>query len=187
MAVFRGGAAYRTRNRLHPPPYAFPWACPDVTKPEGVRRGAPLPLRRKVGRLLQALTKGSFVDADCELQESIELPFVADEVVAGAIAEWRARASYVPWDVSDPVWGILLELLEAEIQGRSASLSSIRNLGAVPARAADRSLKALERHALVVRRAHPLHSEDEIIGLSPKGSSALRRYFDEVVESRRRS
>lgn len=159
-----------------------------MTKPQAVKRGAPLALQRKVCRLLEALTPGSFVDAECESLEPVELPFVADELVSRAIEEWRARAFYCPWEpLSDLGWGILLQLLEAEIQGRSASLSSIQNLCAASAGTAGRSLKALERHALVVRGPQPGHPEEDAIGLSRKGSLALRRYFDEVFQARGRN
>jgi DNA-binding IclR family transcriptional regulator len=79
---------------------------------------------------------------------------------------------------------MLLELLEAEIQDRTTSLSRIRKVSAVPASTADRWLNALERQTLVVRSADPMRPNDDFICLSRKGSSTLRRYFHQVVQSR---
>lgn len=182
----RGSAAYGTRKaHSRADRRILARTCLDVTKPRGVKGGAPLALRRNVSRLLHALTSRRFAVAECESQDSIELPYVADELVARAIEEWQARASCCPWEpISDPGWRVLLELLEAEIQGRSASLGGIRNVCAVRASTADRSLRALERHGLVIRGSRPLHPEDGIVSLSRKGSLALRRYFGEVLQSR---
>ncbi|HEU4603582.1 MAG TPA: hypothetical protein VFS24_16530 [Steroidobacteraceae bacterium] len=147
-----------------------------------------LRLRGKVSRLVQSLTTASHAHAQLGQQGFAELPVIPDEIVTRAFEEWRERGSYLPSEMlSEPAWGILLELLLSEIQGRVASLSRIRKISAVPASTADRWLKALERHGLVLRRTGAVHPNDEIVSLSRSGSSALRSYFHDVVESRRRS
>ena len=155
-----------------------------MTEPRRIQRGAPLSLRLKLGTMIKFRTLASPVEPETELRQSTELAFVPDEVVTRVLEEWRERTSYLPRGLlSDPAWGILLELLLAEIQGRRVSLLRIGKVAAVPASTRDRWLKALERHALIVRQADPLHPEDEMISLSRRGSSALRHYFHEVVQS----
>jgi DNA-binding MarR family transcriptional regulator len=156
-----------------------------MTKRWPLKGGRPLLLPAKVAHMVQSLATSSFVDADPEPRESGELAFVADEVVTRALEEWQARASYLSLELlSGPAWGMLLELLEAEIQDRTTSLSRIRKVSAVPASTADRWLNALERQTLVVRSADPMRPNDDFICLSRKGSSTLRRYFHQVVQSR---
>jgi DNA-binding MarR family transcriptional regulator len=138
--------------------------------------------------MVQGLATASRAEPEPQSREFARLTPVPDEIVARAFEEWQERGSYLPTEVvSEPAWGILLELLLAEIQGRQASLSRLRKVSAVPAGTADRWLKALERHGLVVRRTGALRPEDEVVSLSRSGSSALRRYFHEVVQSRRAS
>ena len=159
-----------------------------MTEQPRIERGMRLRLRGKVSRLVQSLTTASHAHAQLGQQGFAELPVIPDEIVTRAFEEWRERGSYLPSEMlSEPAWGILLELLLSEIQGRVASLSRIRKISAVPASTADRWLKALERHGLVLRRTGAVHPNDEIVSLSRSGSSALRSYFHDVVESRRRS
>jgi len=155
------------------------WAGP-------IERRAPLRLSSFAGRIVRVLKSAFLAKPKPDPQEPAALPFVDDELVARAISEWRARASYLPREfLADPAWGILLELLEAEIQGRRASLCSIRKASGVSASTADRWLRALEREGLVADVPDRLDSDRKIVRLSRKGSSAVRRYFHEVVESRR--
>lgn len=155
-----------------------------MTRCTAVKHGPPLVVQGKVSRLVQSLKRSLFVSAEPEPEEPAELAFVSEEIVARAIEAWRERNSYLPRELlSDPAWGMLLELLQAEIQGRRASLPSLCKVSAVPASTAARWLKALERQALVIRWADPLRPNDEIVELSLKGSSALRRYFHEVVQT----
>jgi DNA-binding MarR family transcriptional regulator len=136
--------------------------------------------------MVQVLTTASLGNPEPQPREFAELTVVPDEIVARALDEWQERGSYLPNDLlSEPAWGILLELLLAEIQGRQVSLSRIRKVSAAPPSTADRWLKALERHGLVVRRVGPLQAEDQVVSLSRRGSSALRSYFHDVVQSGR--
>lgn len=154
-----------------------------MARQTAVKPAAPLAVQGKVARMIQSLKNSLFVDAEPEPDEPMELAFVSEEAVGRAIDAWRERNSYLPRELlSDPAWGMLLELLQAEIQGRRVSLPSLCKVSAVPATTGTRWLKALERQALVLRWADPQHPDDEIIVLSRKGSSALRRYFHEVVQ-----
>lgn len=113
-------------------------------------------------------------------------PAVSEQAIARAIEAWRARASYLPGEVlADPAWGMLLELLQAEVQDRRVSVARLCKVSGAPAAAAVRWLNALERHGLAVRRADREQPEHEFVSLSRTGSAALRHYFDEVVQSHR--
>ena len=156
-----------------------------MTEPRRIKGGFPLRLGSNVSRMVRSLTTAPHGHAEPQPEESAEHTYVPDEIVTRAFEEWQERGSYLPSELlSDPAWGILLELLLAEIQGRQAFLSRIRKVSAVPASTADRWLKALERDGLVARRSEPLHPEDEIVSLSRTGSSALRSYFHEVQSLR---
>ena len=155
-----------------------------MTRFAAVKQAAPSAVPGKVARVVQSLKRSLFVTAEAEPDEPPELAFVSEEAVGRAIETWQERNSYLPRELlSDPAWGMLLELLQAEIQDRRASLQSLCKVSAVPASTGARWLRALERQALVLRWPDPQHPDDEIIALSRKGSSALRRYFHEVVQS----
>jgi DNA-binding MarR family transcriptional regulator len=109
---------------------------------------------------------------------------ISEEAVTRVIEAWRERTSYLPSEIlSDPAWGMLLELLQAEVQDRRVSLSRLCTVSRVSSSAAVRWLKALERQGLAVRRADPQDTDNEFVELSLKGRSALRRYFHDVVQS----
>jgi len=145
---------------------------PD-TEPEG-----PLPLNEKVGRILHSLARSTFTKTSTG-NERLEVP---EEVVSAAIRAWRERACYLPGELfSDPAWGMLLELLDAEIRERQVSVSRLCKASAASTSSAIRWLKALEDRGLVIRRADPLISENEFLELTPKGSTALRLYFRDVA------
>ncbi len=152
---------------------------PDA-KPERL-----LPLHQKIGRIVQDLAKSSFesISSDPQALASMTEPLeVSEEAVRAAIRAWRERSNYLPGELfSDPAWGMLLELLQAEIQQRRVSLPRLCKVSAVSANSAVRWLKALENRALVVRRVDPHNDRSEFMELAPKASAALRRYFHDAV------
>jgi len=156
-----------------------------VTRYTQDKRGAPLPLRETISRIARSLARSSFTNAKPESEESTEPAFeVSEEAVTRVIEAWRERTSYLPGELlSDPAWGMLLELLQAEVQDRRVSSSRLCKVSAVSATTAVRWLKVLEGQGFVVRRTYPQHPNIEFVELSRKGSSALRRYFHEIVES----
>lgn len=98
------------------------------------------------------------------------------------IAARRARGKYLPNDLfADPVWDMLLELLEAEILPRQVSISFLCRAAAVPETTALRWLKKMEERGLVVRRSDPHDLRRVFIELAPGTSQALRRYFAEQM------
>jgi len=154
--------------------------APRVTKysPEGEPERH-LALHEKVSRILHTLARSSFAKdpPDCDALE------VHEEAVKAAIQAWRDRACYLPAELfSDPAWGMLLELLHAEIGHRRVSLSRLCRASASSTPSAVRWLKVLEDRELVVRRADPLDARSEFVELSRKGSTALRLYFRDIVQ-----
>lgn len=112
---------------------------------------------------------------------------VPEEAVTQCIEAWRERTAYLPSELLlDPAWAMLLELLQAEIQDRRVSLTRLCKVSGVSANSAVRWLNALEGRELAVRRADPENAGNEFVELSPEGSSALRLYFHDIVQSNKR-
>jgi len=149
------------------------------------KRGIPLPLQGKIGRVIHSLAKSAEAAPESVREEVTSATLdISEEAVTQFIGAWQVRSAHLPSElVVDPAWGMLLELLQAEIQGRRVSLARLCKVSGVSASNAMRWLKALERRELVVRGAHPGNADKEFVELSQKGSSALRRYFHEVMES----
>ena len=136
-----------------------------------------LPLNEKVGRILHSLAASTFAKSSSD-NNRLDVP---EEVVSAAIRAWRERACYLPAELfSDPAWGMLLELLHAEIENRQVSLRRVCKASAASTPSAIRWLKVLEDRDLVIRQADPLNSRNEFLELSPKGSAALRLYFLDI-------
>ena len=138
-----------------------------------------LPLQEKVSRILHSLARSPF--GKCPVQgEALEVPA---EVVSAAIQAWRERACYLPAELfSDPAWGMLLELLIAEIGKRRVSLARLCKSSGASTPSAVRWLKVLEDRDLVVRKADPIDAAHEFVELTPKGSHALRLYFRDIMQ-----
>lgn len=149
------------------------------------KRVAQLPLQGKVGKIIRSLAKSSFEHATPVPEELTNFaPEVSEEALTRSIEAWRERSSYLPRELlADPVWGMLLELLQAEVQDRRVSVSRLCSVSEVAPSAAVRWLKALEHQELAVRRIAPQDADDDFVELSSKGRSALRCYFHDVVES----
>lgn len=137
------------------------------------------PLHENVGRILHGLARSSFAKSSAD-GNGLAVP---EDLVKAAIRAWRERACYLPAELlSDPAWGMLLELLHAEISKRRVSLVRLCKASAASTPSALRWLKALEDRELVVRQADPPNSENEFVELSPRGSTALRLYFHDNVQ-----
>ena len=109
---------------------------------------------------------------------------ISEEALGNHIWAWQQRACYLPADLfSDPAWGMLLEIFQAEVEKRRATISRLCKASGVSTTSAVRWLKALEDHDLVIRKVD--HSDGaEFAELTPKASEALRRYFRNVVQRR---
>ena len=147
--------------------------------PEKDDAGHPLPRSEKVSRVVQSLANSTFGTTDANGQE-YEL---SEEAVRTAVWSWRERAAYLPPDLlSDPVWGMLLELLQGEVSKRPVLLSALCKASTASTTVAVRWLKVLEDRNLVTRRVD--HLGRDFVELTWSASAALRRYFRNVVQSR---
>jgi DNA-binding MarR family transcriptional regulator len=133
--------------------------------------------------MIESLADSSFGPNSPPREEPTDVALeVSEEAVTAVIQAWRERACYLPSELlSDPAWSMLLELLHAELQDRKVSLSRLCTVSAVSVSGAMRWVKALESRDLVLRRSDS--NGNEFVELSPAGTSALRRYFREVVQS----
>ncbi len=148
----------------------------------GGKTGRPLPVSGKISRIIQSLAGASPNMDDPEPDDLVPIVFsISEQDVDRVLQTWQARAQYFPPElVSDPVWGMLLELLLAELQGRRVSLARICNVSSVPTSTAIRWLNSLERRELATRRADAQNADHQFVELLPKGRSALQRYFHEI-------
>lgn len=138
-----------------------------------------LPLHEKVSRILHSLARSPFGRSPAD-GESLVVP---EEIVSAAVRGWRERACYLPAELfSDPAWGMLLELLQAEIGKRRVSLARLCKSSGASTPSAVRWLKVLEDRDLVVRKADPIDAASEFVELTPKGSHALRLYFRDIMQ-----
>jgi DNA-binding MarR family transcriptional regulator len=136
----------------------------------------PLPLNEKVSRIASSLIARLSSDDD-----RLEL---SEEAVAAALRAWRERAFYLPGELfSDPAWGMLLELLHAEVMGRRVPLTSLCKASGASTSSALRWVDALESRELVIRRANCDNPARALLELSPAASAALRKYFRDVLRS----
>lgn len=109
-------------------------------------------------------------------------PDVPLERVSWLIGARRKRAGYLPHELfGEPAWDMLLHLLRAELAHEGMSVSSACIAAGVPASTGLRWLKMFEEQGLVIRRCDAGDAEGTYVALSSTGSSAIRRYFLEVV------
>lgn len=143
-----------------------------------------LPVQQTIGRIVQSFANMSVSNAaDAEHSTSNKDEVEAlERSVHDVICAWQARASYFPGELlSDPVWGMLLELFRAELGERPVSLSTLCKASAVPGTTALRCLEALAGCNLIVRRPDHRDAGNQLIELTPEGSAALHRYFRDVI------
>lgn len=77
----------------------------------------------------------------------------------------------------EPAWEILLELYEAQLAGRSESVSSICYASGVPGTTALRWIRHLENDEWIERAADPSDGRRYFLLLTKKGSEAMDRLF----------
>lgn len=140
----------------------------------GKDRGRPLPLATRIGRIAQDLFDTPFIGAP-----------PSSEVIGKAIRARNLRHRYFPEALfGEPAWDMLLELLDAEIEGRQVTVSNLCEAASVPATIGFRWLNSLVAEGLVRRRPDPQNALSELIELEPRTSTAFRRYFDDLERGR---
>jgi DNA-binding MarR family transcriptional regulator len=118
--------------------------------------------------------------ADRDPQNAAGQPDVALELVSSVIRTRRRRRDHFRKELfSDPAWDMMLHLLEAEMLQRPVAISSLGAAAAVPPTTAQRWVKTLLHHGLIIRRPHPIHLGQIYVELSPATSAALRDCLSE--------
>jgi DNA-binding MarR family transcriptional regulator len=147
-----------------------------------------LQLSEEIGRIAGSLAQLSIASADPVREwgpvAGSGAPDVSEETVNWLIRARRERARYLPPELfADPAWDILLDLLQAEITSRPATVSSVCSASGVPATTALRWLKHLADEGLVLRKPDPNDGRRVYVELAPKVSEALRCYVVDVVQA----
>lgn len=113
-----------------------------------------------------------------------EIPQVSGETVRRVIRARRLRSRFFEEELfADPAWGMLLDLLQAEIAQLRVPVSSLCIAAAVPATTALRWLKTMTDKGIFLRRADPHDGRRVFVELAPQASLAMRRYFAEVGQA----
>jgi DNA-binding MarR family transcriptional regulator len=105
---------------------------------------------------------------------------VRDTSVARAIEIYRSRrrrdaAFGEDADLfGEPAWDILLDLLDADAQGRRISVTSASLASSVPATTGLRMIAILEERGLVMRTDDPLDRRRSHVSLTGKGRAAMQ-------------
>jgi DNA-binding MarR family transcriptional regulator len=142
-------------------------------------------LSDEMGRIASTLARlssgpGSPVLKPVELKR--EVPDVDPDAVRAVIRARRLRSRFFSEELfADPAWDMLLDLLQAEIAQLRVPVSSLCIAAAVPATTALRWIKTMTEQGLFVRRADPHDGRRVFVELAPAASSAMRRYFSEVI------
>ncbi len=145
-----------------------------------------LPLHKRLRRVTQDLANSSVKDAAPDLEDpNSNSDEISEEEVNWAIRAWRDRSLYLPSELlSDPAWGMLLNLLNAQIRQERWTMSRLSKAAAVSTAASIRWVTALEVGELALRTPNPHDSKNDFVELTPKACMALRRYFRDVGERR---
>lgn len=137
-----------------------------LSGPEGSR---PLSLGKRVSRIAERLAGGATDVAGPP----------AEELVGRVIHARHLRFHYFPENLfGEPAWEVLLELLQAQIEGRTVTVTALSEAAGTPGSVTLRWLNLLVGHGLVRRQPDPHDSLTELVELEPVASEAMRRYFD---------
>lgn len=107
------------------------------------------------------------------------------QMPTAAEVQWRIRLRELRHDrfasdlMSDPVWGILLELLLSQILFRQVSIKCATIAARVPAATAHRHIARLEEHGLLYRFADRLDRRRTLLALTDKGLRTIAGLFAE--------
>lgn len=137
----------------------------------GSEGGRPLSLGNRISRIAERLA-GSVSDAPGS---------PAEELVGRVIHARRLRFRYFPESLfGEPAWEVLLELLQAQIEGRTVTVTALSEAAGTPGSVTLRWLNHLVGHGLIRRRPDPHDTLTELVELEPMASEAMRRYFDDL-------
>lgn len=84
----------------------------------------------------------------------------------------------------EPAWDILLDAWDAELSGRTVSVSSACVASGAPASTALRKVAALERERLVERTEDPADRRRSFLRLTALGRERMQAYFESLARIR---
>jgi DNA-binding MarR family transcriptional regulator len=154
--------------------------------PGQIDRERLLRLSEDVGRIARSLAELSAAlgvpPSPMNTGAEKETSDLTHEAVVRIIRGRRDRARYLtPELFSEPAWDILLELLRAELAYERVPVSNLCTASAAPATTALRYIKFMVEAGVIFRRDDAQDGRRVFIELTPEASSALRRYFADVV------
>ena len=154
-------------------PAAAPAGVADFSDRDSARLNA---LGRDVERIARALSDiASEADAETA-SNSVTAP-----VVRSIIKRRRDRERYFPAELfGDPAWDMMLDLIAAELEGRSVSVSSLCIAAAVPTTTALRWIRNLCDARVFERNIDPEDARRGIISLSPTTTELMLAYLASV-------
>lgn len=88
--------------------------------------------------------------------------------------------SAIPTFSVEPAWDILLDLFIAQGEGKTVSVSSACIGSASPPTTGLRWLGVLADEGLIVRENDPADHRRVLVRLTPAGTAAMERFFDEA-------
>jgi DNA-binding MarR family transcriptional regulator len=120
--------------------------------------------------------------------ESLAFRPLSDELVLALlkriITARRARRHFFhPSLLAQPSWEMLLEAYLAFLEQREISVSALSDAAAVPSTTGLRWVSKLEDEHMLVRKSDPLDKRRVWIELSPRGISAMTRYFESIANA----
>ncbi|HEY6964926.1 MAG TPA: hypothetical protein VI407_06890 [Erythrobacter sp.] len=138
---------------------ALPCANDTATGPRAELRGVPAP----------------------ETATAAALPASTPGLIEALIAARRLRTKYFDQDLFfDPAWSILIDLYQAELQGKQLCVSAVCYGSGVAETTALRYIGVLEQRGLIARVADPKDKRRAFLKLTQPARDKLARYFGEV-------
>ena len=96
----------------------------------------------------------------------------------------KARKHFFPLSIlADPRWRLLLEAYYALLEQRRISVSNLCDAADVSRSASLRWIKTLQEERMLVRKTDPNDHRATWVELSPRGESAMRRYFEAIANA----
>ncbi len=149
-----------------------------------------LRLSEEVSRIagsLAQLSMGllSVTSEDAKAANSDELD-VPEDLVSWLVRARQERSRYLSTELLvEPAWDMLLAIFWAEIAQRRVTQSNVCTASGVAPSTALRWLNRMAEQQLIVRRRDEHDAQRFYVELTPAVSTALRRYFVEIVQKRR--
>lgn len=142
-----------------------------------------LALSEKVGRVAQSLAELA-LERDSDERSDAAGSALAEDAVEWLIRARRERSRFFPEaSFGEPVWDIMLHLLNGELKLRAVSVPDACAATGLPEGVARRWLDSMVDNGSIELRTDPQSAEQQVT-LAADVSSGMHRYFREIVEER---